>query len=196
MNLKIISQIPVIARYWIQWEEYFSVFSSFSVYSTSLFAIKINAKYRSKKNISHMVWEYISVNKAIYFTQWRRGVVDITTAQLHSTKPELSFCTGSNPARGVSEIHDGEDLWQWSRLEIRLNTFRRSTIPQKQFIVIIIKHACNFSRQPSWFSAWSRKPGATLHKIIQSASLLFLLHKRSKIILENVSLLNTVFIVV
>ena len=31
---------------------------------------------------------------------------------------------------------DGEDLWQWSRLEIRLNTFRRSTIPQKQFIII------------------------------------------------------------
>ena len=53
-----------------------------------------------------------------------------TTAQLHSTKPELRFCAGSNPARGVSEIRDGEDLWQWSRLEIRLNTFRRSTIPQ------------------------------------------------------------------
>ena len=30
------------------------------------------------------------------------------------------------------------DLWQWSQLEIRLNVFRRSTIPQKQFI--IIKH--------------------------------------------------------
>ena len=41
---------------------------------------------------------------------WRRGVVVITTAQLHSTKPELRFCTGSNPARGVSEIRDGEDL--------------------------------------------------------------------------------------
>ena len=41
---------------------------------------------------------------------WRRGVVVITTAQLHSTKPELRFCTGSNPAHGVSEIHDGEDL--------------------------------------------------------------------------------------
>ena len=52
---------------------------------------------------------------------WRCGAVVITTAQLHSTKPEL----------------DGEDLWQWSRLEIRLNTFRRSTIPQKQFIIII-----------------------------------------------------------
>ena len=34
----------------------------------------------------------------------------ITTAQLHSTKPELRFCAGSNPARGVSEIQDGEDL--------------------------------------------------------------------------------------
>ena len=34
----------------------------------------------------------------------------ITTAQLHSTKPELRFCAGSNPARGVLEIRDGEDL--------------------------------------------------------------------------------------
>ena len=60
------------------------------------------------------------------------GAVVITTAQLHSTKPELSFCTGSNPAHGMSEIWDGEDLWQWSRLEIRLNAFCQSTIPQKQ----------------------------------------------------------------
>ena len=28
-----------------------------------------------------------------------RGVVVITTAQLHSTKPKIRFCTGSNPAR-------------------------------------------------------------------------------------------------
>ena len=41
---------------------------------------------------------------------WRRGVVVITTAQLHSTKPELRFCAGSTPSRGVSEICDGEDL--------------------------------------------------------------------------------------
>ena len=41
---------------------------------------------------------------------WHRGVVVITTAQLHSTKPELRFCAGSNHARGVSEIRDGEDL--------------------------------------------------------------------------------------
>ena len=60
----------------------------------------------------------------------------ITTAQLRSTKPELRFGAGSNPALSVSEIRDGEDLWQSSRLEIRLNAFRRSTIPQKQFIII------------------------------------------------------------
>ena len=32
------------------------------------------------------------------------------TAQLHSTKPEHRFCSGSNPARGVSKIRGGEDL--------------------------------------------------------------------------------------
>ena len=62
------------------------------------------------------------------------GVVVITTAQLHSAKPELNFCASSNPARGASEIRNGEDLSQWSPLEIRLNAFHRSTIPQKQFI--------------------------------------------------------------
>ena len=61
----------------------------------------------------------------VNLTLWRRGVVIITTAQLHSTKPKLSFCAGSNPARGVSEIGNGEDLWQWSRREIRLNPLRR-----------------------------------------------------------------------
>ena len=39
-----------------------------------------------------------------YWTTWT------TIGQLHSTKPELRFCAGSNPARGVSEIRDGEDL--------------------------------------------------------------------------------------
>ena len=41
---------------------------------------------------------------------WHHGVVVITTAQLHSTKPELRFCAGSNAARGMSEIRDGENL--------------------------------------------------------------------------------------
>ena len=43
-------------------------------------------------------------------TLWRRGVVVITAAQLNSTKSELRLCAGSNPARGVLEIRDGEDL--------------------------------------------------------------------------------------
>ena len=30
--------------------------------------------------------------------------------KLHSAKAELRFCAGSNPAPGVSEIRDGEDL--------------------------------------------------------------------------------------
>ena len=38
----------------------------------------------------------------------RRGVMVIATAQLHSTKPKFRFCAGSNSARSVSEIYDGE----------------------------------------------------------------------------------------
>ena len=57
-------------------------------------------------------------------------VVVITAAQLHSTKSEIRFCIDWNPTCGVLEIYDDEILWQWPRLEIRLNTFRRSNIPQ------------------------------------------------------------------
>ena len=84
----------------------------------------------------------------------------ITTAQLHSNKPELRFCAGSNPARGVSEVRDDADPWQWSRLEIRLIVFRPSTIPQKQFIIlfiiknslspIIINEILNFQKSESY----------------------------------------------
>ena len=49
------------------------------------------------------------------------SVVVIATAQFHSTKPELRFFAGS------------------AQLEIRLNAFFQSTIPQKQFIIIIIQ---------------------------------------------------------
>ena len=70
-----------------------------------------------------------------YPYQCRCGILVITTAQLQSTKPELRFCTDSNPAHSMSEIGDSEDLWQWARLEIRVNVFRQSTVPQKQFII-------------------------------------------------------------
>ena len=56
------------------------------------------------------------INRLIVTRFWRRSVVVITTAQLHLTKSELRLCTGSNPARDVSEIRNVEDLRQWSRL--------------------------------------------------------------------------------
>ena len=61
----------------------------------------------AQENIGVTLHCIFHVNPAI---KWRRGVVVITTAQLHSPKPELRFCAGSKPARGVSEIRDGEDL--------------------------------------------------------------------------------------
>ena len=94
---------------------------------------KHNSKFR-KSSISRK-----HVSKRVLLSNIpdeRRGVVVITTAQLQSIKPELRFCSGSNHARGVSEIRDGEDLWQWSRLKIRLDAFRWSTVPQKQFIIM------------------------------------------------------------
>ena len=45
-----------------------------------------------------------------YSQNWCHGVVVITTVQLHSTKPELRFCAGSNPARLV-----GDSRW-WGSL--------------------------------------------------------------------------------
>ena len=63
---------------------------------------------------------YISI---LFFSLQCRGVVVMTTAQLHSTKPELRFCAGLNLACGESEICDDEDFWQWSQLEIWLNVF-------------------------------------------------------------------------
>ena len=108
---------------------------------------------------------------SIYLVLWRRGVVVITTAQLYSSKPELKFCPVSNLACGVLEIHDGEDLWQWSRLEIRLNDFRQSVIPQKHSLPLpsswsssssssqwlIHKQLWQFIVFPSWQFSYVRK---------------------------------------
>ena len=45
----------------------------------------------------------------LFSFSWHYDVVVITTAQLHSTKPKLRHCAGSNPARGVSEILEAPD---------------------------------------------------------------------------------------
>ena len=38
------------------------------------------------------------------------SLVVVTTAHLNSTKPELRLCSCLYPARGASEMRDGEDL--------------------------------------------------------------------------------------
>ena len=71
--------------------------------------------------VNKVTYLYLSIYRSIYLCiyiyiyifnilPYRRGAVVIITAQLHSTKPELSFCARSNPARGMSEIQDVEDL--------------------------------------------------------------------------------------
>ena len=75
-------------------------------------------------SIDIIVWDFnydllkVSENKLLpIFTDGKcSAVVVITTAQLHLTKPEFSFCTGSNPACSMLEICNIEDLWQWSQL--------------------------------------------------------------------------------
>ena len=111
------------------------------VFAQSGLIFKHYLQFTTIKNVHHYVCKNIEPRHN--FTQlhlMNQGTTSFkfTTAQLHSTKPELRFCAGSNPACSVSEIRDGEDLWQWSWLEIRLNAFCRSTIPQKQCISIII----------------------------------------------------------
>ena len=95
------------------------------------------SKIEDTKNIYYCVkrsvFEVILI--FIFHAFSSRGVVVITSTQLHSTKPSLRFCAASNPPRAVSDIRHGDDLWQWSQLEIKLNVFRRSTIQLKQFII-------------------------------------------------------------
>ena len=50
---------------------------------------------------------------------------------LHLVKKSLRPCF---MARGMSEICNSKNLWQWSQLEISFNNFQQLTITQKQFI--------------------------------------------------------------
>ena len=96
---------------------------------------------RRSENISEIFW--MSTVSSVYALcpwgktcpLWSSGEVVIIIEQFQSTKPEPRFWAGSNPVRGVLEIRDGEDVWQWSWLEIKLNAFCVSTISQKQFII-------------------------------------------------------------
>ena len=66
------------------------------------------------------------------------GVVVIASTQLYSTNPKFRFCAGSNPDCGVSEIRDGENLWQWFAALNKANCLSSVNHTTKQFIIIII----------------------------------------------------------
>ena len=61
--------------------------------------------------------------------QWLSLLRNFIQQILNSTSLQFQIC---------AEIFNGENLWQWTRLGIFYNTFRRSTIPQKQFVITII----------------------------------------------------------
>ena len=61
-------------------------------------------------------WSEICFSFLLFFFLIAKMVT--TTVQLHSTKSEPRFWAVSNPACGMSEIWDGENLWQWTWLGI------------------------------------------------------------------------------
>ena len=67
--------------------------------------VKKLSKFEQLKTYSYMKSQRYMQNPL-----WLCGVAVITTARLNSTKPELKFCTGLNPAPGLSEICDNENL--------------------------------------------------------------------------------------
>ena len=69
------------------------------------------------------------------------GVVVVATAKLHLTKPAFRFCVSLNLTT-VCWRFAIVILWQWSKPKTRLNTFHWSTIPQKQFIIVIPCQCC------------------------------------------------------
>ena len=76
------------------------------------------------------------------YSLWHRGAVVITSAQLLSTKPERRSCASSSLTCGVSEIRDGEDLWQWSYL---MNCFCGMVDRRKAFSFISSRDHCQRS---------------------------------------------------
>ena len=111
--------------FWLCWMLFYSlnIFQVLNVFHIVNVFYRVNGFYML--NGFFKVERFLSVFAVQCFLE--RGVVVITNAQLHPARLEIKFCVGSNPAHEVSGIHDGEDLWQWSWLERRLNDFRRST---------------------------------------------------------------------
>ena len=93
----------------------------------------------------------------------RRGVLAITTEQLHSTKLELRFCSGTNPNRGVSiygggisgkkihhyQYHDQELLnqpWSWHFKNYIRSMCRFNPVYQTQSVSKVMSSDADYFR--------------------------------------------------
>ena len=78
--------------------------NSFATHTDST-QIKVIESFSSRNKLHSA---FVIDSKTSNVALWCSGY--ITAAQLHSAKSEFRFCAGSNPVRGMSEIHGGEDL--------------------------------------------------------------------------------------
>ena len=71
----------------------------------------------------------------VFFGRFTWKVSSISHLKVHSVNLELRFCKNSNPACGVSEIYDSENLGQWSWLKIRINALLMASSKQRVNII-------------------------------------------------------------
>ena len=74
--------------------------------------------------------EFCENFKNTFFTEHLRWLLLYCTTSFNKALTQI--LRRLKPWSDVSEICDGENLWQWSRLKISLNAFRRLTILQKK----------------------------------------------------------------
>ena len=126
-----------------------------------------------------------SRNFSIYFSYFattfiiRPRVVIITTAQLHSSKPEFRLCAGSNPNRGVLDIRDGEDQ---TMLPAGSKPKRLSSVNHtaKQFIAITLPAISLLRLMFSWALTFHKKLCYLLQwKPFKNGEKCFLFHLKS-----------------
>ena len=139
----------------------------FCFFCQFLLLVKVSCKCH------HWFWSFDNLELWHAVVHWL-----ITTAQLHSTKPELRFYADSNPARGVPEIRDGEDPWQWSRLEVRLSSVNHTT-KTKQFTLVNDWPEIRKSEIPpsefcpisgDWVELWIPNVSDVCNEILQNAA--------------------------
>ena len=109
--------LPDILCLFLFYSLIYSHLQSCSLYQSSLKTVRYVFSHHYDLKAANSLLK--SVPSKASSSMWPRSVVVITTAQIHLTKSELRFYAGSNSARGLSEICNGENLREWSRLEIR-----------------------------------------------------------------------------